>query len=271
MRLRQITDAVLPERLFLTRTVSLPRKAAARMQQVGTLDLLQKTPFKAEEIVWAIGPVRRDKDQVHMTQIIALKSDLGTWRKRMEAANRPLRRIYANVGEKDVVVADYDKELGKHRRFWPIANTVAAILALSCALYLWALPGLQASQKAAVLQPESERLQEQAIALRAHVRELRADHDRQQGILTGISSAPRLLDAIVAATTILPDTAWVSQYTFDPAGVRMFMDIDGSAVDLLYTLADEALLPNALMQGDVQRTSSGTEEFWLRHDHLLRQ
>lgn len=270
-RFRQTIDAVVPENLFLTRVVTLPRKAAARMHQIGTLDLMQKTPFQASEVTWAIGPVLREKEQVHMTQVIALNSELTAWFDRMEAANQPLRRIYMSLGRKNVLVADYGNKGGKYQRFWPVINATGAAVTLSCALYLWAVPGLKATEQVAALKPETARLQIQALALREQVEQSKADQERRHDLLASISGAPRLLDALIAATAALPDPVWVSQYVFDPTGVRMFAEVDGSAVDLLYTLADRALLPNTLMQGDVQTTATGTEEFWLLHDHLARQ
>ncbi|WP_195818707.1 hypothetical protein [Roseobacter sp. MH60115] len=267
---RRVTDAVVPGHLVLTRRVSLPRKAARRMHQIGALDLLQKTPFQMHEIRWAIGPVRRDKEQIHVTQVIALQSDLTTWRARMQTANHPLRRLYATVDGQDVLIADYSKELRGSGRFWPALNAAGAFVAGLCALYLWALAGLQANEKLATLTLEITRLQAEALRLREEVDRLQADQDQQQGLLTGITTAPRLLDALTAATAALPDQVWVSQYVFDPGGTRMFVQVDGSAVDLLYTLADQGHLPNALMQGEVDRTPSGAEEFWLRHDPVPR-
>ncbi len=267
---RRVIDAVVPGHLFLTRRVSLPSKAAGRMQQIGTLDLLQKTPFDTDEIIWAIGPVQRDGKQIHMTQVIALQSDLTAWRTRMEAANHPLRRLYARVEGRDVLIADDSKALNRSGRFWPVLNAVGAVVACLLALYLWALPGLQASERMATLGPEVTRLQAEALRLRNQVDQLRADQDRQQGLLAGVAAAPRLLDALVAATTALPDTVWVSQYVFDTEGTRMFVQVNGSAVDLLYRLADEGSLPNALMQGEVDRTQTGAEEFWLSHDPVPR-
>ncbi|WP_299960907.1 hypothetical protein [uncultured Roseobacter sp.] len=267
---RRVTDAVVPGHLVLTRRVSLPRKAARRMQQIGALDLLQKTPFQAPEIIWTIGPVRRDKEQIYMTQVIALQSDLTKWRARMQAANHPLRRLYATVEGQDVLIADYSKELRGSGRFWPTLNAAGALIACLCALYLWALPGLQADEKLATLTPEIMRLQAEALRLREQVDHLQTDQDRQQGLLTGITTAPRFLDALAAATTALPDQVWVSQYVFDPEGARMFVQVDGSAVDLLYTIADQGHLPNTLMQGEVDRTPSGAEEVWLRHDPVPR-
>lgn len=271
MRFRRSVDAVLPESLFLTRNVSMPRKAAARMLQIGTFDLLQKTPFQADEIVWAIGPVHREKEQVHMTQVVALRDDIQTWRNRMEAANRPLRRIYANIKGRKILVARFEQESVHLGRFWSIMNATGATIALACAIYLWALPGLQATKKIALLEPEIAHLQAEALALREDLENRQHDQDLQHGILSEISEAPHLLDAMVAATVALPDSAWVSNYVFDANGVRMFTDINGSAVDLLYDLSDNGILPNALMQGDVQRTSAGTEEFWLLHDHIPHQ
>lgn len=133
------------------------------------------------------------------------------------------------------------------------------------------LAGLQATKKIALLEPEIAHLQAEALALREDLENRQHDQDLQHGILSEISEAPHLLDAMVAATVALPDSAWVSNYVFDANGVRMFTDINGSAVDLLYDLSDNGILPNALMQGDVQRTSAGTEEFWLLHDHIPHQ
>ncbi|GFE51958.1 hypothetical protein So717_37110 [Roseobacter cerasinus] len=267
---RQIMDAIVPAELFLTRRLSLPRKAAGRLRQIGALDLLQKTPFQPHEIIWAVGPVEREKDQIYMTQVIALRSDLNAWRHRMQAANHPLRCLYAHVGGQEVLIADFGKELGTNTRFWPVLNATGAMVALCCALYLWALPGLRATDARAALAPEITRLQAEALRLRGEVDQLSANQDRQQGILTAISSAPRLLDALVAATEALPDTAWVSQYVFDRGAVRMFTQVDGPVVDLLYTLADQGQLPNTLMQGDIDRTQSGVEEVWLVHDPVPR-
>ncbi|MBY5934932.1 hypothetical protein KUV51_18155 [Tateyamaria omphalii] len=268
---RNAIDAVVPERLFLTRRVSLPRKAAARMLQIGTLDIAQKTPLQADEITWAVGPVLREKDHVQMTQVIALNSDLVAWRERMDAANRPLRRVYARVCGRDVLIADFEKATSPYARLWPVFNLAGATIAFACALYLWALPGLQAADRVARLTSETDRLQAQALELRRQVESQKTDEERQQRILSAVSDAPLLFDAVVAATTALPDSVWVSQYIFDPSGVRMFAEVNGSAVDLLYALAEQPLLPNAIMQGDIQATISGTEEFWLLHDHVSPQ
>lgn len=258
---------LLPATAGLRRRLLLPRAAADNLQQVGAFEMDRQTPFRVEQVYYAVleldtpAPAGR-----FFAELVAVPRD----------TLDPLLAELEGAGIKvDAVdVAEGAGRLGANllpparvphrthpRQRLNLALAAATVLLVVLVLAQWlhnrtqALTAMQA--QVASMQTEAQ----QVASLR---QELQDNAGAASFLVRRKQNRVTMLDLLLDLTRRLPQNAWLERLSVDPSGQVGFQGQAPQAAALIDALKDSRIVRDPNFQGSIQPDpATGKERFYM--------
>ena len=123
-------DVILPDTQMLKRDVKLPKTPRRMLERAVTLDMLRRTPFKADQTYFMLANVQTDATRTALTQWIARRDDIDGLRDRLAQAGLLVRRVRV-AGAPALPLADFSGSVYPMGRVWRGVNALAVLAVLA--------------------------------------------------------------------------------------------------------------------------------------------
>lgn len=258
--------AELPRAACLARQIEVPAAASGQLGRIAALDLVRRTPFRTDEVYWALGPVERQGDRLKVTQWVVRKTDVDRLAQRLAARGAQLvgLRVAGGATTPALIATLAGSRAGRGLRR---LNLAAAIVGLAALATVWLGSTWQQSSALPALRAALDADLTDATALRAGIEEMRAQSDARNAFLSAMVHRPRLSVTLRDLTVALPDEVWLSDVTWSATSVVLTGETRRSAADLVLSLGDLRGYRNPRMSGAVSRSIDGGERFEIALDH----
>lgn len=261
----RVVDVVVPSQMILGRALKFPKKSARHLDRVVGFDTLQKTPFKPDQIHSVCDITGRDPAQIHVQQWIARKSDIEALAQNLATHGLRPRRFIID-GFSGPAMLDLSRDVAPLGGMWRTFNLIAACAILGALICLWALPVWSAYQARQAQEAELKTLTAQAVALRQDVDGLRRGASERAAFLDIMMQRQTMVALLREATALLPDSVWITDFTFEADRLILRGSVKGSAAQLVLDLPDNNVLKTPRLTGPVSQMGDGRERFDLVFD-----
>jgi general secretion pathway protein L len=258
---------LLPAAAVLRRRLLLPHAAADNLQQVGAFEMDRQTPFRVEQVYYAV--VEQDVPAPagrFFAELVAVPRD----------TLDPLLAELENAGIR-VDAADVAEGAGRlgvnllpparvPRRTHPrqrlnLALAGAAVLLLVLALAQW-LDNRE--QALAAMQAQVQDMQAEAQQVAALRQELQDNAGAASFLVRRKQNRVTMLDLLLDLTRRLPQNAWLERLSVDPSGQVGFQGQAPQAAALIDALKDSKIVRDPNFQGSIQPDpATGKERFYM--------
>lgn len=258
---------LLPASAGLRRRLLLPRAAADNLQQVGAFEMDRQTPFRVEQVYYAVTE-------------LAVPAPAGRFFAELVAVPRdtldPLLAELAAAGIRvDAVdVAEGNGRLGVNllppaqvphrpnpRQRLNLALAAAAVLLLVLLLGQWLQNRTQAL---ATMQAQVDGMQAEAQQVAALRQELQDNAGAASFLVRRKQNRVTMLDLLLDLTRRLPQNAWLERLSVDPTGQVGFQGQAPQAAALIDALKDSKVVRDPNFQGSIQPDpATGKERFYM--------
>lgn len=266
---RALLDVVLPSEICLIRQHVIPKGAERRIDEILTLDLNRGTPLRPEAIVWKPVIGSKERDGIHVDQVILRRRDLALLQEAVEAQGFLLGRVSTEHPKttQRVCLLDDSEARKAINGIWPRINQVLAVTLVALATLSVALPHLERRDRLADLKAETAALRTQTVALRAELDQQRAVHQANDSLIEGLSATLSNIDVLRELTTRLPDDTWLADMEIAGEALRFGGFTKGSAAELAIDLDASPLFSNPRLTGPVSiAPGTGAERFEISLD-----
>ncbi|WP_299695267.1 PilN domain-containing protein [uncultured Tateyamaria sp.] len=257
---RGFVDVALPANRVLKREVHLPRTPGRMIERAVTLDMLRRTPFKADQTYAALSDIEIDSAGTRLTHWVARRDDIDRLRTRLAAAGLKTRRVTVE-GVPAAPLVDFTPQTYPSGRRWRALNAVALVALLGAGVWIWAEPTLRAQDALRAQTEELQRLTETALTLRQSIEAQGTEQGERTAFMQRMTRRTPMVTMLRTATVILPDTVWITDMAIDRNRVVVRGSTAGSAAQMLLDLPDNRLLLNPQLAGPVSQTTDGRERF----------
>ncbi len=260
-QISHIVDVVLPQEALLKRNISCPTLNHTQSRAVATLDLTRKTPFSGDEVYWGIE--RRRDVKLPLIQWIAKRTDITIYKRALHLRGMTVRRFLVQAPSGDVVICDFGPEVNSKSKYIRRLNSVLLAAFIGLLGFIWLFPALSERSANALQQHELTELQTRALTLRKEIEDLsKADKERAD-FIESVVRRPKLVDTLRQVTVALPDSVWISSFSFSPDTIVVNGETTASAAELVLRLTNSNLPYIVALSGPVARTNEGGERFEL--------
>ena len=258
---------LLPAAAALRRRLLLPRAAADNLQQVGAFEMDRQTPFRVEQVYFAVlelvtpAPAGR-----FFAELVAVPRD----------TLDPLlaEREGAGIRGDAVDVAEGAGRLGGNllpparvpyrtnpRQRLNLALAAAAVLLLVLALAQWLN---NREQALAAMQVQVQDMQAEAQQVAALRQELQDNAGAASFLVRRKQNRVTMLELLLDLTRRMPQSAWLERLSVDPSGQVGFQGQAPQAAALIDALKDSKIVRDPNFQGSIQPDpASGKERFYM--------
>jgi len=257
---QKVVDVVLPQDVFLRRTIAIPPTALGRHHDIAALDLVRRTPFAPTEVHWALTDTREAKT-TELIQWVIKKTDITRYRTNLASQGFLARRFLMGTDARQLTIADFTADLAPGARMWRRLNAGFVLLIIGFATAIWLQPAWQVRTEITRDQIVLERLRNQALDLRAEIQTRSEASVQRTTFVNSVVRRQRAVDALRQLTVALPDTVWLSDLIFTPAQITVNGETADSAANLVLKLTDSNLTYVPALTGSVSRTGDGNERF----------
>ena len=258
---------LLPAAAALRRRLLLPRAAADNLQQVGAFEMDRQTPFRVEQVYYAVieldapAPAGR-----FFAELVAVPRDT------LDPLLTELENAGIQVDAADV--AEGTGRLGVNllpparvphrthpRQRLNLALAGAAVLLLVLALAQWLN---NREQALAAMQAQVQDMQAEAQQVAALRQELQDNAGAASFLVRRKQNRVTMLDLLLDLTRRLPQSAWLERLSVDPSGQVGFQGQAPQAAALIDALKDSKIVRDPNFQGSIQPDpASGKERFYM--------
>jgi general secretion pathway protein L len=258
---------LLPAAAVLRRRLLLPRAAADNLQQVGAFEMDRQTPFRVEQVYYAVleldtpAPAGR-----FFAELVAVPRDT------LDPLLTELENAGIHVDAADV--AEGAGRLGVNllpparvphrthpRQRLNLALAGAAVLLLVLALAQW-LDNRE--QALATMQAQVQDMQAEAQQVAALRQELQDNAGAASFLVRRKQNRVTMLDLLLDLTRRLPQSAWLERLSVDPSGQVGFQGQAPQAAALIDALKDSKIVRDPNFQGSIQPDpATGKERFYM--------
>jgi general secretion pathway protein L len=258
---------VLPPSAVLRRQLQLPLAAADTLQQVGAFEMDRQTPFRAEQVHYAMREVDRPAPPGRFaTELVAVpRSVLDPLLTQLHAAGIRVDAVDVAVGQGrlgvNLLPPGQRLQRVHPRRRLNLALAAGSVVLLLLVLGQW-LHNREQALLAMQSQVEDMRAEAQQVA---QLRQQWQDNAGAAGFLAQRKrNAVTMLAVLKELTERLPDSVWLERFTVDDNGQLGFQGQSKQAAKLIDNLKDSPLITNANFQGSIQPDPvTGKERFYM--------
>jgi general secretion pathway protein L len=258
---------LLPASAALRRRLLLPRAAADNLQQVGAFEMDRQTPFRVEQVYYALieldapAPAGR-----FFAELVAVPRDaLDPLLAELEGAGIRVDAVDVAQGAGRLGVnllppARVPRRSNPRQRL-NLALGAAAVLLLLLVLAQWLGNRTQAL---AAMQAQVEGMQAEAQQVGALRQELQDNAGAASFLVRRKQNRVTMLELLLDLTRRLPQNAWLERLSVDPSGQVGFQGQAPQAAALIDALKDSKILRDPNFQGSIQPDpQSGKERFYM--------
>jgi general secretion pathway protein L len=258
---------VLPDTLVLRRQLLLPLAAAGNLQQVGAYEMDRQTPFRAEQVYYAIrelpaaAPAGR-----FMAELVAVpRSTLDPLLAQLQAAGIAIDAVDMAQGSGRLGVNLLPPAQVRHRA--DPRRRINLALAAACALLLVLVLGQWRSnreQALAAMQAQVDSMHAEAQQVSALRQQLQDNAGAAGFLVQRKQRSVTMLSVLLELTERLPDSAWLERLSVDNTGQIGFQGQSKRAVQLVDALKGSRLIRDANFQGSIQPDpATGKDRFYM--------
>ncbi|MHA6268365.1 PilN domain-containing protein [Aliiroseovarius sp. CAU 1755] len=256
-----IADIVLPSEILLVRALAIPKTARSKLEEISTLDLARRTPFKASDVYAAVSLKDVVADDLHATQWVIKRTEVDAIIRRLGNASVRVRKVLADAGGNLVVLTDRSDVIAPYSAIWRRMNLGLVSLAGLLAIALWLYPGWRAQSAAKALEPKLAEKRAEVVETRQKLDQKSETATSTEQFLQAAIRHPRLVEILRNLTVALPDDVWLSDVVLRNGQLVVSGETSGSAADLVLALAKSRELNDPKLSGPVSRTAAGSERF----------
>jgi general secretion pathway protein L len=258
---------LLPASAGLRRRLLLPRAAADNLQQVGAFEMDRQTPFRVEQVYYAVtelavpAPAGR-----FFAELVAVPRDtLDPLLAELEAAGIRVDAVDVAEGSGRLGVNLLPPARVPHRAHprqrLNLALGAAAVLLLVLLLGQWLHNRTQAL---ATMQAQVDSMQAEAQQVAALRQELQDNAGAASFLVRRKQNRVTMLDLLLDLTRRLPQNAWLERLSVDPSGQVGFQGQAPQAAALIDALKDSKVVRDPNFQGSIQPDpATGKERFYM--------
>ncbi|MGB3316137.1 MAG: PilN domain-containing protein, partial [Albidovulum sp.] len=259
----EAVNLYLPPSFFLCRKIAVPPAGTRHLGKIAELDLARRTPFRQDEVYWALSSNLLAGSDATAIQWIARKSDVELMRTRLAGQKLGLRKVFASDDDRPVPIADFSAQISRGAVIWRRANALLSAAIVAAGIAMVALPAIQQAQQARELTVQLDELRAETGTLRRDVEDQRAADMQRGTLLDAVIDRNRLSHVLRELTVSVPDTVWVSELAFQADRLLVSAEIDGSAAELVIALASDRKFIDPRLTGRVETIQNGDERFQL--------
>ena len=258
---------VLPETQVLRRQLLLPLAAAGNLQQVGAYEMDRQTPFRAEQVYYAIrelpaaAPAGR-----FMAELVAVpRSTLDPLLAQLHAAGIAVDAVDMARGSGRLGVNLLPPVQVPHRadprRRINLALAAAGVLLLVLVLAQWRN---NREQALATMQAQVDSMHAEAQQVAALRQQLQDNAGAAGFLVQRKQHSVTMLSVLLDLTQRIPDTSWLERLSVDNTGQIGFQGQSKRAVQLVDALKGSTLIRDANFQGSIQPDpATGKDRFYM--------
>lgn len=258
---------LLPATAALRRRLLLPRAAADNLQQVGAFEMDRQTPFRVEQVYYAVleldapAPAGR-----FFAELVAVPRDtLDPLLAELEGAGIRVDAVDVAEGAGRRGVNLLPPARLPHRTHprqrLNLALATAAVLLLVLVLAQWLH---NREQALAMMQAQVESMQGDAQQVAALRQELQDNAGAASFLVRRKQNRVTMLDLLLDLTRRLPQNAWLERLSVDPSGQVGFQGQAPQAAALIDALKDSKVVRDPNFQGSIQSDpATGKERFYM--------
>ena len=258
---------VLPETQVLRRQLLLPLAAAGNLQQVGAYEMDRQTPFRAEQVYYAIRelPAAAPAGRFKAELVAVPRSTLDPLLAQLHAAGIAvdavdMARGSGRLGVNLLPPAQVPHRADPRRRI-NLALAAAGVLLLVLVLAQWRN---NREQALATMQAQVDSMHAEAQQV-ATLRQQLQDNAGAAGFLVQRKQhSVTMLSVLLDLTQRIPDTSWLERLSVDNTGQIGFQGQSKRAVQLVDALKGSRLIRDANFQGSIQPDpATGKDRFYM--------
>lgn len=258
---------LLPATAALRRRLLLPRAAADNLQQVGAFEMDRQTPFRVEQVYYALieldtpAPAGR-----FFAELVAVPRDtLDPLLAELEGAGIRVDAVDVaeGAGRRGVnLLPPARVPYRTHpRQRLNLALAAAALLLVVLVLAQWLH---NREQALAAMQAEVHSMQGEAQQVAALRQELQDNAGAASFLVRRKQTRVTMLDLLLDLTHRLPQSAWLERLSVDPSGQVGFQGQAPQAAALIDALKDSTIVRDPNFQGSIQSDpATGKERFYM--------
>ena len=258
---------LLPATAALRRRLLLPRAAADNLQQVGAFEMDRQTPFRVEQVHYAVlelatpAPAGR-----FFAELVAVPRDtLDPLLAELEAAGIAVDAVDVAEGAGRLGVNLLPPARIPHRTHprqrLNLALGAAALLLLVLTLAQWLH---NREQTLAAMQAQVDQMQPDAQQVAALRQQLQDNAGAASFLVRRKQNRVTMLDMLLDLTRRLPQNAWLERLSVDPSGQVGFQGQAPQAAALIDALKDSRIVRDPNFQGSIQPDpATGKERFYM--------
>ena len=261
----------LPEKLVLSKQVSLPLAAEENLKQVLTFEMDRQTPFKANQVYYDFSVLSRDRNKrtLEVQLIVAPRREIDALLAKFEKFGIHLDRVTSNcgeTGERDSVNLLPDARRPRKAGTLRGVNIVLGLVVVMLLIIAISLPIWGKRERVRALEPQVV----EAAQAAKEAGKLREEVDRAKEASSFLVEKKRssllALQLINELTRLLPDDTWISHLELKGNEVQIRGQSMASAA-LIPIIESSSLLQNARFRSPVtQNRQTNSERFHLSAD-----
>lgn len=258
---------VLPDTLVLHRQLLLPLAAVGNLQQVGAYEMDRQTPFRAEQVYYAIRELATPAPSGRfLAELVAVpRSTLDPLLAQLHTAGIAIDAVDMAQGSGRLGVNLLPPTQVRHRahprRRINLALAAACVVLLLLVLGQWRH---NREQALATMQAQVEAMRGEAQQVSALRQQLQDNAGAAGFLVQRKEHSVSMLGVLLDLTQRLPESAWLERLSVDNTGQIGFQGQSKRAVQLVDALKDSKLLRDANFQGSIQPDpATGKDRFYM--------
>jgi len=258
---------VLPDTLVLHRQLLLPLAAVGNLQQVGAYEMDRQTPFRAEQVHYAIRELATAAPAGRfIAELVAVpRGTLDPLLAQLHAAGIAIDAVDMAQGDGRLGVNLLPPAQVRHRvhprRRVNLALGAVSILLLALLLGQWRH---NREQALAAMQAQVDSMRGEAEQVSALRQQLQDNAGAAGFLVQRKQHSVSMLSLLQDLTERLPDSAWLERMSVDNTGQIGFQGQSKRAAQLVDALKDSKLIRDANFQGSIQPDpATGKERFYM--------
>jgi general secretion pathway protein L len=258
---------VLPDALVLHRQLLLPLAAVGNLQQVGAYEMDRQTPFRAEQVYYAIRELATPAPAGRfLAELVAVpRSTLDPLLAQLHTAGIAIDAVDMGQGSGRLGVNLLPPAQVRHRthprRRMNLALAGACVLLLLLVLGQWRH---NREQALATMQAQVEAMRGEAQQVSTLRQQLQDNAGAAGFLVQRKERSVTMLSVLQELTERLPDSAWIERLSVDNTGQIGFQGQSKRAVQLVDALKDSKLIRDANFQGSIQPDpATGKDRFYM--------
>lgn len=244
-------NIIMSESFFLERQHKVPIQSNKDINKILALNIAQKTPFSAQDIVWRSKQTGRYRGQANYSQMIIKASVLKTIESGFAFNGWKVRNI--RIDGSGIIFIDNSRQTDRMYQIW---NRIAALAAITAVGAIFSTAYFRYEAQSAHLDRlniEVSAFQDQAIALHSDANAEKKSQDQISNLAARFIQNRQALQVLSALTNELSDEFWLAQLSMRSDEIRIAGFTTSAPSGLIEILEKNPLFFQPRLSGPVVR------------------